>query len=862
MNRFTFGIFCLGLAICFSGCSRKKDKFINRNYHAVTTEYNILYNGDLALDLGKRQIAETYRDNYWQILPVERMQVSDEISLPGAPRNENFRAAEEKAAKAIQKHSMLIGGKEKNPQIDEAYLLLGKARYYDQRFIPALEAFNYILYRYPASNTIAHAQIWREKTNLRLENEELAIKNLKRLIGAGTMGAQDNADAHATLAQAYIYKGALDSALVPIRIAAGHTKNREEEGRYRYIQGQLYNFLEKRDSANYAFEKVIDLNRKIPRDYLVNARLEKARNFNYSQNDPSQLLDYLLELEEDRENRPYLDKIHFQIAEYYNHIDSTRLATEYYNKSLKHQSADMFLRSVNYETLGNIYFDQSMFRTAGAYYDSTLTTIPNTSRDYFVIKRKRENLEEVILYEEIADKNDSILRFVAMPEAERLEYFTNYTNQLRSVAMARAREGIIEETAPSVQRRISTPGAPPGLGGPGAPMVAGPGNPSPGNIFYFYNPNRVAGGMAEFLRIWGPRELKDNWRTNSGSAVNTREAGLDEVSELLIANNPGFDPRTYIDQIPKDQDVIDSLASERDNAYFRLGLIYREKFGEDDLAKQRLSNLLELTSEESLLAPSNYYLYQIHLDQGNSIEAERYKQAILRDYPESRYAASINNPGQVLAMENSANEVYRHLFDLFEKEEYLLLLKEGVEYREQFRDEDLLPKMELLLAQASGRVYGVNAYKQALIQIAQSYPQTEEGKKAQQLLNTTLAQIENPELKIDSTSSNVKLLYSFAIVDKQEAISIKEKIDRAILDVGYSRYSTSIDFYDAETFFLTVHGIENMSRASGFAELLKINTAYNISLEPVIISSENYRVVQLHKNLNSYMELGEKNKQQ
>jgi hypothetical protein len=34
--------------------------------------------------------------------------------------------------------------KRRNFQIDEAYLLLGKARYYDQRFIPALDAFNYI----------------------------------------------------------------------------------------------------------------------------------------------------------------------------------------------------------------------------------------------------------------------------------------------------------------------------------------------------------------------------------------------------------------------------------------------------------------------------------------------------------------------------------------------------------------------------------------------------------------------------------------------------------------------------------------------------------------------------------------------
>ena len=862
LNRFTFGILCLVLAICSSGCSRKKDKFINRNYHAVTTEYNILYNGDLAFDLGRKQIAETYRENYWQILPVERMQVSDEINLPGAPRNENFKIAEEKAAKAIQKHSMLIGGREKNPQIDEAYLLLGKARYYDQRFIPALEAFNYILYRYPASNTIAHAQIWREKTNLRLENEELAIKNLKRLIDAGNMDPQDHADAHAILAQAYISKGTLDSALVPVRIAAEYTKIKEEEGRYRYIQGQLYNLLEKRDSANYAFEEVIKLNRKIPRDYLVNARLEKARNFNFNREDPSQLLDYLLELEDDRENRPYLDKIHFQIAEYYNHIDSLRLATEYYNKSLRHQTNDVFLRSLNYETLGNIYFDQSMFRTAGAYYDSTLTTIPNTSRDYFVIKRKRDNLEEVILYEEIAEKNDSILRFVAMPEAERLDYFTNYTNQLRSVAMAQAREGIIDDGVPSAPRRISSPGAPPGIGGPGTPPGAAPGNPSPGNLFYFYNPNRVAGGMAEFLRLWGPRELKDNWRTNSGSASAMRENGIDEVSELLIANNPRFDPRTYMDQIPADQGVIDSLTLQRDNAYFRLGLIYREKFAENELAKQRLNDLLELTSEENLLVPSNYYLYQIYLEEGNNQEAERYKQTILRNYPDSRFAASINNPGQVLAMENSANEVYLQLFDLFEKEEFIRLLEDGEKYRDQFRDEDLLPKIELLLAQASGRVYGFNAYRQALAQIAQSYPQTEEGKKAQQLLNTTLPQLENSEFKNESSSSNVKLLYSFAAGDKQEAMRVKEKIDQAILDVGYNKYSTSIDFYNAETLLLTVHGLENMSRAGGFAELLRINPSYIIPLEPVIISSENYRVVQLHKNLGSYIELGENLKQQ
>ena len=66
--------------------------------------------------------------------------------------------------------------------MDEAYLLLGKSRYYDQRFIPSLEAFNYILYKYPTSQYINHVKIWKEKINIRLGQSETAIVNLKELI--------------------------------------------------------------------------------------------------------------------------------------------------------------------------------------------------------------------------------------------------------------------------------------------------------------------------------------------------------------------------------------------------------------------------------------------------------------------------------------------------------------------------------------------------------------------------------------------------------------------------------------------------------------------------------------------------------
>jgi hypothetical protein len=123
---------------------------------------------------------------------------------------------------------MNIQGKEYNPQIDEAYLLLGKSRYFDQRFVPALEAFNYILYKYPASSNINQARIWREKTNMRLDNDELAIKNIKTLLEQEELEDQDLADATSTIAQAYINTKSLDSALTQFVIAAESTKKRNE----------------------------------------------------------------------------------------------------------------------------------------------------------------------------------------------------------------------------------------------------------------------------------------------------------------------------------------------------------------------------------------------------------------------------------------------------------------------------------------------------------------------------------------------------------------------------------------------------------------------------------------------------------
>jgi hypothetical protein len=98
-----------------------------------------LYNGGIGLDKGILAIEANSKDNFGNVCLLKECKLR--MKQKEKAKNADFELAETKATKAIQKHSMNIDGRERNFQIDEAYLLLGKARYYDQRFIPALDAF-------------------------------------------------------------------------------------------------------------------------------------------------------------------------------------------------------------------------------------------------------------------------------------------------------------------------------------------------------------------------------------------------------------------------------------------------------------------------------------------------------------------------------------------------------------------------------------------------------------------------------------------------------------------------------------------------------------------------------------------------
>ena len=831
------------VALTIAACSRKKNTFINRNAHAVKAEFNGLYNGNLAFEQGKQEISQGYRDNFWEILPVERIQLEDDMALPGKSKNANFEKAEEKAAKVIQKHSMYIDGKEYNPQIDEAFILLGKARYYDQRFVPALDAFNYILDKYPTCSNINQAKVWKAKSNIRLKNPEGAIEDLEKLLKQRELEDQDLADATAILAQAFIELDSLDAALPYIKQAVKTEKNKELKGRYTYIKGQLYDRLGLKDSANIAYDEVIDLNRKSPRVYMIHAYIAKAKNFDFDKEDRLALLETLKKLEKNRENRPFLDIIYNQMGDYYRKSNSIDTAVVYYNKSIKAYNDDKILQSVNYKTLAEINFDAAQYRTAGAYYDSTLTQLTEGTRQYRRIKKKRDNLDDVIKYEEIAIKNDSILRLVAMSEPEQIAFFKQYTDRLKqkaiddSIANLKAEEEIANNEFYKKNNNIGEK-----RGGPKA------------GKFYFYNTTTVAYGKQEFRKIWGNRRLEDNWRLSSKKSRLNNDTETEVSDEKSISDEDLYKPETYLALIPKDQKAIDSLAKDRNFAYYQLGLIYKEKFKELNLAVDRLEKLLTLNPEERLILPAKYNLYKLYQELGNNNKAEFYKNDIITNSPNSRYAEILTNPDANLATDESSPEYkYKELYKDFENLNYQKVVAKSDEYITIYFGDAIVPKFELLKATALARQFGYDAYKKALNFVVLNYPNSKEGKQAQEIISTVLPNIADKIFFGDQQSDKWKIIYPFNSTDKTSAEALKQKLDEAIAKYNYTQMQTSLDYYNPEKWFVVIHGLNTRLGGKGFAEVLTENKDYKITPNHFEISTPNYEILQIHKNLEEYL---------
>ncbi len=764
-NLIIVGLMC-------SACSTSKDGLFRREYHTLTTKYNVLFNGKEAFEVGSQILKQAHEDNFFELLPVEP------ISLLGEDVNSptivpGFTRAEEKAVKSIQKHSMNIKGKQRNRKIDEAYLLLGKARYFDRRFFPALEAFNFLLESEADYKTFIEGRVWRERTNIRLNNNALAIQNLRSLALDLPSKNKFYALANATVGEAYLNLKEIDSALYYIKRAALSDRQKKQRARYLFLVAQLFEEKSILDSAQWAYSEVIDLKRKAPRNLFVNA---KIRSQLYSK-DSTEVVDNLLKMLDNYENEAYLHSIYRGLGQYHIKRGMHSMAINYYNESLRSPQIDTYTKIANYSDLADYMFDEGAYVAAGAYLDSILPLYDQKSLQAKRLLRRRDNLSEVLLFESQKKETDSLLRLVALSEQEQIVYFDSLLEQKKKEQLRAAQKQTQSSKTGFLKREKQA--------------------------FYFYNPNLVIQGKQDFLARWGTRPNVDNWRTATDLKTvlieNQTEGEEQQVNPIEIIT-----PEAMAAKVPRSEALIDSVRKVNRNAYLQLGLSYKEKFDEIKMANQHLQTFLERKPEDLKRQEALYHLFKLNekVDQEN---ANAYKEQLTLNYPESPYAKFLLDPENYDESELQTPErLYEKVYALFEAQQFKELLESIAIMEVMLSGSSAAPKVALLKANTIGRLQGIEAWKKELEEVANVYGTLEVGEHAKGLL----AEIKATQNLSDRGPIYKNYKWIFPFQNKQKGqIQLLEKMLKDALQESPKKWSVSIDTYDEITTFLVVHGI-------------------------------------------------------
>ena len=110
------------------------------------------------------------------------------------------------------------------------------------------------------------------------------------------------------------------------------------------------------------------------------------------------------------------------------------------------------------------------------------------SREFRKVKKKRDNLKDLIFYETLSIELDSIINLIKMSDANRTAFFNDYINKISEKNNKQKNKS---KNLGTLTSSIST-------------------IDSESILFYFYNSNAVALGKNEFKNRWGNRKLQGN----------------------------------------------------------------------------------------------------------------------------------------------------------------------------------------------------------------------------------------------------------------------------------------------------------------------------------------------------------------
>lgn len=335
----------------------------------------------------------------------------------------------------------------------------------------------------------------------------------------------------------------------------------------------------------------------------------------------------------------------------------------------------------------------------------------------------------------------------------------------------------------------------------------------------------------------------------------------------------------YFKDVPKTDSARTVAHGQIRKAMLLLGQLYRDRLEDYNSSIQTLESILEKYPDAPEKLEIYYQLYLSALSAGDHVRSEKYKGFIIDQYPNSRFAKVLSDPNFAATQqteEERLNQYYDETYAIFEKGDHVEVLNRIREVEEKFGVNNLLmAKFELLKAMSLGAQVGKDAYVDALKYIIARYPNSEEEKKAQDILlllgdaATSKGYGETGLGNANFTMEDNALHFVIVYVKNQEEVSLNDtKVALAEFHKKYFQLDNlkmaSLVFDPSKnTSLVLVRSFNTKEKAMKYYETAVRNPndflPKNAIYEMYPITQKNYREVIKARSLDTYKEFFEAN---
>ena len=698
-------VFLLGLGA--AGCASDKN-LVSHAFNNVAARDNAYFLAREKLHATEDKLYAGRINDYNQPLPLFPTLDSAAVRANRAELND-----------IIKKASMPIQHRPGSDWTDDAYILVGWARFYQMQFDDAALTFKYVNSTSKDDNAKHEALIGLMRTFV-AQGEMESAKAVSDLLDKETGLPQDARQLFLTRADYYIRIEEPAKAIPQLEKAIPLIEFKNERSRTRYVLAQLYQDAGENKKAYEQLDQI--LARNPPYELDFQSKLMLAQVSDLSAQERARLDKTFAGLLRDPKNKDYRDKIYYEMARLNYREKNYPEALKLLRQSVKATTTNRLQKSYTYLLAGRIYYENlQKYPLAAAYYDSTVQNLNKEARTYAAIKERSEILKEFAKQYTIIETQDSLQALARLPQEaldDKLNLFAEAeiaAKQKEAARLAAQQKNTDRATEIASRTTSSAPSSLPGGTAQSDLAAFDPTAVASGARWYFDNPATLGTARADFIRKYGDRQLQDNWRTSrqASSSPNTLANGgapvavtgndqtrVNSGQAADLAAAAAADPNAaknalvtqYRQALPLTASALQASDQQIEAAMYELGGIYKEQLKEREKGIETYEKQVTRYVRGEHAPDAYYLLYIYYKDKPDAAKMAQYAAALQREFPTSIYAKLIADPlyrEHELALHNAVASRVDSAFTFYKNQEFKKATAVLV------RTEKLYPKSDL-----------------------------------------------------------------------------------------------------------------------------------------------------------------------